>query len=77
VADRDVLILQPDPDGEVAGSIPQDGVGAVMGAVERRDDATVAQPDKWGLQQLASQLGQQLETGIVSEQRKSRSIQGF
>ncbi len=42
MADRDNFILQPDHDGEGAGSMLQDGVGAVVGAVERRDDATMA-----------------------------------
>jgi hypothetical protein len=42
VADRDDFIPQPDHDGEGAGSMLQDGVGAVVGAVERRDDATMA-----------------------------------
>jgi hypothetical protein len=45
--------------------------------VERRDDAAAAQPDKGGAQQLVWQLGQQLGTGIVPGQGKSRSIQSF
>ncbi len=54
--------LRPDPDGEEAGSSPQDGVGAVIGAEKRRDDAIAAQPDEAGTQQLVWQLGQQLGT---------------
>jgi hypothetical protein len=46
-ADGDDLVLRPDPDGEGTG-----GVGAVVGALERRDDATTAQPDEGGAQQL-------------------------
>jgi hypothetical protein len=34
--------LRPDPDGDEAGSTPQDGVGAVIGAEKRRDDAIAA-----------------------------------
>jgi hypothetical protein len=42
-ADGDDLVPRPDPDGEGAGSTPQNGVGAAVGAVERRDDAAAAQ----------------------------------
>jgi hypothetical protein len=57
--------------------MPQDGVGAVVGVVERRDDAAAAQPDKGGTQQLVWQLGQQLGTEIVPGQGKSSSIPSF
>ncbi len=75
-ADGDDLILPP-CDGEGAGSMPQDCIGAVIGAVERRDDAPAAQPDKGGEQQLIWQLGRQLDVGIVPGQGKRRSIQSF
>ncbi len=78
VADGDDLVLRPDPDGEGAGSLLQDGVGAVVGAVERQDNAARCnQPDEVGTQQLVWQLGQQLGTGIVPGQGKRRSIQSF
>jgi hypothetical protein len=57
--------------------MPQDGVGAVVGVVERRDGAAAAQPDEGGAQQLVWQLGQQLGTEIVPGQGKSRSIPSF
>jgi hypothetical protein len=47
-ADGDDLIPRPDPDGEREGSTLQDGVWAVVGVVERRDDAVAAQPDEGG-----------------------------
>jgi hypothetical protein len=62
---RDDLVPRPDPVGEGAGSMPQDGVGAIVRAVERWDDAAAAQPDEGGTQQLVWQLGRQLGTGIV------------
>jgi hypothetical protein len=46
VADRDNLVPQANPDDEGAGSTSQDGIEAVVGAVERRDDTAAAQPDK-------------------------------
>jgi hypothetical protein len=55
----------------------QDGVGAVIGAVERWNDSAAAQPDEGGTQQLVWQLGQQLGAGIVPGQGKSRSILSF
>ncbi len=72
-ADGDDLVPRLDPDREGARSTPQDGVGAAVGAVERRHDAAAVQPDGVGAQQLGWQLG----TGIAPKQRKSRSIQGF
>jgi hypothetical protein len=59
------------------GSSPQDVVGAVVGAVERRDNDVAAQPDEGGTQQAVWQLGRQLGTGIVPGQGKSRSIQSL
>ncbi len=56
---------------------PQDGVGAIIGVVERQDDTAVMQPDKGGAQQLVWQLGRQLGTGIVPGQGKRRSMQSF
>jgi hypothetical protein len=50
VADGDDLIPQPISDGEGAVSPAQDGVGAVVGALERRDDAASAQPDQGGVE---------------------------
>ncbi len=47
-ADEDDLV----PDVEGAGSMPQDGVGAVAGAVERGDNAATAHPDEGQAQQL-------------------------
>jgi hypothetical protein len=69
-ADGDDLVLRPSDD-ERAGSMPQDGVGAV----ERRENTAATQPDKGGEQQLVWQLGWQLDAGIVSGQGKRRSIQ--
>jgi hypothetical protein len=77
VADGDNLVPRPNPDGEGVGSMPQEGVGAVVGAVERWDDASAVQPNKAGAQQLVWQLSRQLAIGIVPGQGKSRSIQSF
>jgi hypothetical protein len=76
-ADGDNIIPRPDPDGEGAGSQPHDRVGAVIGVVETRDDATATQPDEGVAQQLVWQLGRQLGTGIKRRQGKNRSIQSF
>jgi hypothetical protein len=51
-ADGDDLVLRPNSDGEGAGFSLQDGLGAIAGAVERQDNATAAQPDEGGAQQL-------------------------
>ncbi len=77
MADQDDLVPGPDPDGEGAGAMPQDAVGSVVGAVERRYDAPAAQPDEGGAQQPVWQLSQQLDTGIVPRQGKRRSIRSF
>ncbi len=74
VADGDDLVPLPDPDGEGAGSPPHNGVGAVIGAVERRDNTAATQPDEGGAQQLVWQFSWQLGTGIVPGQGKSRRI---
>jgi hypothetical protein len=69
----DNLVPRPDPDGEGAGSPLHDGLEAVVGVVERRDDTAATQPDEGGAQQLGRQLG----TGIMPGQGKSRTIQSF
>jgi hypothetical protein len=51
-ADEDDLVPRPDPDVEGAGSMPQDSVGAVAGAVERGDNTATAHPDEGQAQQL-------------------------
>ncbi len=76
-ADGDDLVPQPDPDGEGVGPLPQDGVGAIIGAVERRDNAATMRLDEGGTQQLVWQLGRQLGSGNVPGQGKSRSIQSL
>ncbi len=69
--------LRPDPDGEEAGSTPQDGVGAVIGAGKRRDGAIAAQPDEAGAQQLIWQLGQQLGTKLCLGKEKGGASKFF
>ncbi len=58
---------------EGAGSTPRYGARAVVGAMERQDDAAAAQPDEGGVQQL----GQQLDAGIVPGQRKGGASKVF
>jgi hypothetical protein len=58
-ADGDDLVLRPDPNGKGVGSTLQDGIRAV----ERWDDAAVAQPDKGGAQELVWPLELELCLG--------------
>ncbi len=77
VADGDNLVLGPDLDGEGAGSVAQDGVGAVVERLKVWDDAVPTDPDKGGREELAWQLARQLVARILPGQRNSRNMQIF
>ncbi len=52
----DDLSLGPDSDGERAGSVAQNGVGAIVEWLERWDDAATTDSDKGGGEELGWQL---------------------
>jgi hypothetical protein len=53
VADGDDLIPGPDSDGEGAGSAAQDGIGAIVEQLKGWNDASMADPDEWGGEELS------------------------
>jgi hypothetical protein len=55
-ADGDDLVSGPDSDGEGAGPVVQNGVGAVVEWLEGWDDAAPMDPDKGGGEELGWQL---------------------
>jgi hypothetical protein len=64
--------------GEGAGSPAQDSIGAIVGVLEREDDAASAQPEKGGVEEVGLQLLRQQVTQIMlAKKRKSRSIKVF
>ena len=73
-SDADDLVPRPDSDGEGSRAARDDGVGAVVGALERRANGVAANPDEAGGGEVIWQLVWQLLAGIVPRQRKSRSI---
>ncbi len=76
--DRDDLVPQPNSDGEGTGSPVQDSVGAVVRALEKRDDAASARPEKGGTEEVSWQLLRHQATRIMlARERKSRNIQSF
>jgi hypothetical protein len=76
-ADSDDLVPETDSDGEGAGSVAQDGVGAVVERLKGWDDAAPTDPDEGGREEVTWQLVQQLGARIVPRQRNSRNMQGF
>ncbi len=76
-ADGDDLVAGPDSDGEGAGSVAQNSIGAVVERLERWDDAAMTDPDEGGGEELSWQLAGQLDTRIVPRQGRSRIIQSF
>ncbi len=72
--DEDDLVPWPDSDGKGAGSPAQDSVGAIIGALERGDDAASAQPDEGDTEEIRWQQVTQI---MLARERKSRSIQIF
>jgi hypothetical protein len=73
-ADGDNLVPGPDSDGEGAGSMVQDGVGAVVERLKGWDDAALTDPDEGRGEELAWQLARQLAARIVPGQRNSRKF---
>jgi hypothetical protein len=55
-ADRDDLVLGPNPDGDGAGPVVQDNVGAAVRVLQRWEDAAVAHPDEGGVQDVCREL---------------------
>jgi hypothetical protein len=74
-AHGDNLVSGPDSDGEGAGAAVQDSIGAVVGLLQRWDDATMVHPDEGGVQEVPGELLWQLAARVVvARQRKNRSI---
>jgi hypothetical protein len=64
----------PDSDGEGAGAAAQDGIGAIIGLLQRQDDDTV-HPDKGDAEKVVRKLFWQLAAQVVlARQKKNRSI---
>jgi hypothetical protein len=76
-ADGDNLILVPDSDGEGAGTVAQDRVGAVIERLKGWNHAAPTNPDEGGRKQLGWQLAGQVCARIVPRQRRNRDMQGF
>jgi hypothetical protein len=72
----DDLLSLPDLEGEGAGPLAEDGTGAVVEGVERRNHATAPDPNEAGVK-ISRELAGQLATQIVPVQGKRRSIQRF
>ncbi len=53
-ANRDYLVPGPESDVEGVEAVAQDNVGAVVGGLQRRDDAAVVHQDKGGTQKVLS-----------------------
>jgi hypothetical protein len=73
MADRDDLVPGPYSDGEGAGPVAQDGVGAVIGPLQGRDNATAVHPGEEA-RRLWELLWQLVACVMFARQRKSRSI---
>ncbi len=56
VADGDNLVPGPDSDGEGAGPVAQDGLGAVIEHLKGWDDAAPMDPDEGCSEEVAWQL---------------------
>jgi hypothetical protein len=69
------LLPLPDLESEGAGSLAEDGVGAVVERLERGDHAATPDPDEAGAKEISQELAWQLVTRIVPGQRKLKSIQ--
>jgi hypothetical protein len=76
-ADGDHLVPRPNSDGEGAGAVAQNGVGAIIERLKGWNDAAPTDPDEGGREQLSWQLAGQVSTRIVPSQRRSRNMQGF
>jgi hypothetical protein len=76
-AHGDDLLSPPDLEGERAGSLAEDGIGAVIEGVERWNHASAPDPDEAGIEEISRKLAEQLATQIMPGQGKSRSIQRF
>jgi hypothetical protein len=55
-------LLLPDLEGEGAGPQAEDGVGAVVERVERRNHAAAPDPDEAGIEEISRKLAGQLVT---------------
>ncbi len=76
-ADSYRLVPQPDSDGEGAGGVAQNRVGAVVEQLKGCNQAAPTDPDEGGGEQLGWQLAGQLGARIVPRQRRSKNMQGF
>jgi hypothetical protein len=70
-----MAMTSPNPDGEGAASVAQNGIGAVIEWLERWDDAATTDPDKGGGVELGWQLAGQLDARIVPWQERNWNIQ--
>ena len=70
----DDLVSRPDSDGEGSRAARDDGVGAVVGALERRADGVAPNPDEAGDGEVLRKLVWQVLAAVVPWQVKSRSI---
>ncbi len=72
-ADSYHLVPQPDSDGEGAGAVAQNRVGAVVERLKGCYQAAPTNTDEGGGEQLGWQLAGQIGARIVPRQRKSRN----
>jgi hypothetical protein len=76
-ADGDHLVPRPDSDGEGAGAVAQDRVGAIVEGLKGWNQAAPTDPDEGDREQLGWQLAGQVSARIVPRQRRGRKMQGF
>jgi hypothetical protein len=76
-ADGNHLVPRPDSDGEGAGVIAQNRIGAVVEQLKGWNQATPTDPDEGHREQLGWQLAGQVGARIVPRQRRGRNMQGI
>ncbi len=75
LADGDVLVPGPDLDDEGAGAATQESVGAIIGPLQGRNDASVVHQMRGGTEEVPKKLLWQLAVQVVlARQRKNRGI---
>jgi hypothetical protein len=64
-AHSDDLLSLPDLEGEGAGSTAEDGVGAIVEGLKRRNHTAAPDPDEAGIEEISWKIARQLATQIV------------
>ncbi len=76
-ADGNHLVMRSDSDGEGAGALAQDRVGAVVEQLKGWNQVAPTDPDEGGGELLGLQLAGQVSARNVPRQRRGRNMQGF